>query len=57
MTRCEFYVEGPLKSTFSVIHDLVDDERYKKHVKERMAQNINVKVDSKLDTIKEEVEI
>jgi len=57
VTRCEFYVEGPLKSTFSVIHDLVDDERYKKHVKERMAQNINVKVETKLETIKEEVEI
>eukprot|EP00092_Neocalanus_flemingeri_P029737 GFUD01032285.1.p1 GENE.GFUD01032285.1~~GFUD01032285.1.p1 ORF type:complete len:408 (+),score=116.95 GFUD01032285.1:61-1284(+) len=58
VTRCELFVEGPQKSRFSVIHDLVDDERYTTHAKERMAlNNNNVKVDTKLETIKEEVEI
>ena len=45
-------MEGPLRATFSIVHDLVDDEKYKKH----LAEEKSVKVDSKLKTIKEEVE-
>lgn len=53
VTRCELYVEGPLKATFSIVHDLVDDEKYKTHLAE---EDKSVKVDTKLETIKEELE-
>ena len=46
-------MEGPLKATFSIVHDLVDDEKYKTHLAE---EDKSVKVDTKLETIKEEVE-
>lgn len=32
VTRCQFYVEGPLKSKFDVCHPLVDDARYQQHL-------------------------
>ena len=54
MTRCELYVEGPVKAKYSIAHDLVDDEKYKKHIKELVA-NEPVKIDANLETIKEEV--
>jgi len=47
VTRCELYIEKGLKSKFSIIHDLVDDERYKKHIKERVSK------EPKLDVIEE----
>ena len=47
VTRCELYIEKGLKSKFSIIHDLVDDERYKKYIKERVSK------ESKLDVIEE----
>jgi len=56
VTRCELYIEGPLKSKFTVIHELVDDERYRNHVKE-ISRNNGVKVETKLETIREEVEV
>jgi len=55
VTRCQFYVEGPLKSKLSIVHELVDDEKYKKHLQEIDAQT-NKTIDAKLETIKEEVE-
>jgi len=54
VTRCELYVEGPVKAKYSIAHDFVDDEKYKKHSKELLA-NEPIKVDAKLETIKEEV--
>jgi len=53
ITRCELYVEGPLKAKYSIIHDIVDDERYKKHCKEMLAINSSSKF-AKLETIHEE---
>jgi len=52
ITRCELYVEGPLKGKYSIVHDKVDDEKYKKH-REEMLDN-SVKVTTKLDPIKED---
>merc|ERR1719312_1615614 len=53
ITRCELYVEGPLRQKYSIIHDLIDDERYRKHRKETLAlKSPNSAV--KLETIQEE---
>jgi len=53
ITRCELYVEGPLRQKYSIIHDLIDDERYRKHRKETLAlKSPNTSV--KLETIQEE---
>ena len=48
VTRCELYIEGPLKCKFSVHHDLVDDEKYRNYVKSKASQK------PELETIKEE---
>ena len=50
ITRCELYIEDGLKSKFSIIHDLVDDERYKDYIKEM--QKVSKVPD--LEPIKEE---
>jgi len=55
VTRCELYIEGPLKTKFSVIHELVDDERYRTYVKQIVARDNVAKADTTLETIKEEV--
>ena len=34
ITRCEFFLEMGLKCKFSISHDLVDDERFFKYMKE-----------------------
>ena len=56
ITRCELYVEGPLKAKYSIIHERVDDEKYKDHMKE-ISNADSVQVLTKLETIKEEVNI
>jgi len=38
VTRCELYLEKGLKCKFSIVHDFVDDERYSKYVKEKVAK-------------------
>ena len=48
VTRCELYVEGPLKRKFSIHHDLVDDVKYKNYVKSKVSQA------PQLETIREE---
>ena len=48
ITRCEFYLEKGLKCKFSISHDLVDDERFKKHMKEKVSKKPD------LETINEE---
>ena len=47
-------MEAGLKSKFSIIHELVDDERYKKYLKE--SSNI-VSKKPDFETIKEEAEV
>ena len=37
VTRCELYIEGPLKCKFSIHHDLVDDDKYRKFVKSKVS--------------------
>jgi len=37
VTRCELFLEKGLKCKFSIVHELVDDERYSKYVKEKVA--------------------
>jgi len=56
ITRCELYVEGPLKAKYSIVHERVDDDKYKDHMKE-MSNADSVQVLTKLETIKEEVHI
>jgi len=34
INKCQLYVDGPLNSKFAVIHDLVEDVKYRKHIKE-----------------------
>ena len=34
ITRCRLYCGGPSNIKFDISHDLVDDERYKKHLAE-----------------------
>ena len=48
VTRCQLYIEGPLKCKFSIQHDLVDDEKYKKYLKTKVSQK------PQLETITEE---
>ena len=49
VTRCELYIDGPLKCKFSIhLQDLVDDEKYRKYVKSKVSQK------PQLETIKEE---
>ena len=48
VTRCELYIDGPLKRKFSIHHTLVDDEKYKKYAKSKVSQA------PQLETIKEE---
>merc|ERR550539_1421532 len=48
VTRCELYIEGPLKCKFSIHHDLVDDEKYRNYVKSKASQK------PQLETIREE---
>ena len=39
ITRVQFYMDGYLKSKFSVHHDLIDDTKYKTHIKTLDARN------------------
>ena len=50
ITRCELYIEKGLKCRFSIAHDLVDDERYIKYVRE--SQKVSMKPD--LESVVEE---
>ena len=46
-------MEGPLKAKHSIIHDIVDDERFKKHRKDMLVMNSSRK-SVELETIQEE---
>jgi len=34
ITKCQLYVDGPFNNKYAVIHDLVEDVKYRKHIRE-----------------------
>ena len=50
ITRCQLYIDGGLKKKFSIVHDLIDDITYDKHIKNQE----KVSKTPELETIKEE---